>query len=178
MGSRVGLSFGPTAAIARGLLDGEGASLGVGGTVALSIRPLLLDLSVLFWPREEHALDETAGVGGALTRVSFQSSACPFASAGRFRAGGCGIVDLTYARATAYGPANLNPAEESGAWASLGAGGFFAWQPVRAFHLVLRVEAIAPLRRPPFVIAGLPGVVYEPPTLEARGLLGAEVSVF
>lgn len=174
------LGIRPELLVGGGLLPGV-IGLGVGGTLAVfgRARPWRAELGGAYWfPRRATVVD-VPSAGGDIWLAHARGSGCGVPSLRRVEFPICAGVDVGAAGGTGFGAA-VATRTNADVFVGLHGGVGVAWAPIPAIALFARVEAIAGLRRPGFLLEGVgtTGEVHRVGAAGARGAFGVEVRFF
>jgi hypothetical protein len=169
------LSLGPSVIVDAGTLPR--LTYGAGARVGVRFGASALELGVLASAAERAAIAATTPpVGGSFRFRSASLSACPAASRGRFELGACAVVELTQVNGTGFGVSSSF--DNDARWLAVGGGALARLRLGRRFAIPLRIDLMAPLARPTFVLLRVPearGEVYRPSRVVMRGSLALDV---
>jgi hypothetical protein len=119
----------------------------------------------------------TPPAGGSFRFLSGSLAACPAVGLGRrFDLGACAEIEVVQVKGTGFGV--TSSFQNDARWLALGGGGLARLRLRPHVAVPLRLEGLAPLARPTFVLQGVSqaqGRVYTPSRVVARALLAVDV---
>jgi hypothetical protein len=150
-----------------------GVTFAAGGTAALSLGAVRLELGAGAFPGRSAVLAQRTTAGGDVSLVAGTAGLCySVLASGRFELSPCLALEVGRLHATGFGVSN--PGEGSALWSALEPGARLAWSPLARLAVVLRAGASVPFTRPRFVLAGL--AVHRPGPVAGRAGGGVEVT--
>jgi hypothetical protein len=149
-----------------------GVSAGFGVTGALLIGAQRIEVGFAARPPATGTLAARPTAGGSVDLISGSIGTCRALLERPVQLGPCLSLEAGRMHAAGFGVTAPGHADEP--WVAAGAGGLLSWAPVRRVALVLRIDAVAPLLRPTFVLDGV-GPVHRPDAVAGRAAGGVEL---
>lgn len=162
------LSFGLMAwsGIDVGTLPGPTAGFGVTGLSRYGAQQF--ELGAGLWLDRAATVPERPSAGGEIGLVAMAAGTCRSLLRGPVEIAPCLAIELGVMHARGFGVTSTQHA--SVFWAALRGGGAVTFRPTQALGLLVRIEGIAPITSPRFLLGGV-GEVHTP-TPGVRGALG------